>query len=118
MTPDSKKDLPASVRARLLNLAKQRGEELGDEVDEPLLTHAAIAAEPHLLLGRSEVRVPFAACEVGHLAVGMPDTAQAHLVLDARLGQEGQQALEDLSGDVGVPDGCMGGLHRDRKGLG
>ncbi len=28
MTPDSKKDLPASVRARLLNLAKQRGEEL------------------------------------------------------------------------------------------
>ncbi len=28
MKPDSKKDLPASVRARLLNLAKQRGEDL------------------------------------------------------------------------------------------
>ena len=28
MKPDRKKDLPASVRARLLNLAKQRGEDL------------------------------------------------------------------------------------------
>lgn len=28
MSPDQKKDLPASVRARLLNLAKQRGEDL------------------------------------------------------------------------------------------
>ena len=65
-----------------------------------------------------EVRVPSGADEVLGLAAGVPHPEEAFQIADPGLKQEGQEALEQLGGEVGVPKGRVALGHGDVEAAG
>ena len=64
------------------------------------------------------MRMSFLGGQVRQLPPGIPDPAQSSETLDACLLKKGYETLEELSGDVGIPDGRMCIFHRDLEGCG